>query len=789
MPRPRSVATTRDRRDRRSRPLSPPVLQQPAADRLLAYLGNGHVGLRVGRIPLLGGLTIVNGFWGGHPKDGLPAFATAPHPLGGDLAIDGRWASETDGALRFVSQALDFGASELRSRFTFQPGDVRAEVEVVTFASRSDPALVLQEVTVRCDRVADVRLRSSIQTASLPGRWLGAGPIPRGQPPTADAWLLWEGMGGGTRCGLAIAVEREEGRDRPVVDVDPAAGTLTLTVAERAAAGAAVRLRSIAGLVPDLAHSRPERQAARLVGRGIARGWSGLREANRAAWAELWRARPIIDGPADWQARADASFFYLHSSISRASLASTGVFGLAYAPDYHYYRGHVMWDIESFAYPPLVLTDPDAARAVLRFRSRTAPAARSNAALHGYAGLQYPWEAAFDSGEEVTPRWSKTDKDHVSLDVGLAFAQYVAATGDRLFARQEALPVIAGVAEWLLSRVEPTERGYEIRRVRGPAEAFEPVDNDAFVNLAAIAFLRRAAELVRWLGDEPPASWDAIADALVIPRDRATGAIVNHDAHRLDEPLGETPEAAAAFFPLGYRDEPAVEAATLRYALRHQAERYVGTPMYSALLGVHAAWLGRRRRSAELFEEGFAAFFDDPFLAPDEFPAADARFPQASPMLANLGAFLGSLVYGLPGILPSLADPATWPERRVVLPAGWRSIEIERLWVRGRPARMVAVARGGAGGARARRAAVGAARRQCERRGSRWPRRSRSTGGSTDPGVGGAAGRGGRLTLSGGIDVFRRPRSAPGRPVRRGRPSRGCLGERPIARAAASRRR
>ena len=240
------------------------------------------------------------------------------------------------------------------------------------------------------------------------------------------------------------------------------------------------------------------------------------------------------------------------------------------------------------------------------------------------------------------------------------------------------------------TRVEPTERGYEIRRVRGPAEAFEPVDNDAFVNLAAITFLRRAAELVRWLGDEPPASWEAIAAAIFVPRDRATGAIVNHDAHRLDEPLGETPEAAAAFFPLGYRDDPSSETATLRHALRHQAPRYVGTPMYSALLGVHAAWLGRRRRAAGLFEEGFGAFFDDPFLAPDEFPASDARFPQASPMLANLGAFLGSLLYGLPGILPSLADPETWPERKVILPAGWRSIEVERLWVRGRPARMVA---------------------------------------------------------------------------------------------------
>jgi hypothetical protein len=349
-----------------------------------------------------------------------------------------------------------------------------------------------------------------------------------------------------------------------------------------------------------------------------------------------------------------------------------------------------MWDVESFAFPPLVMTDPDAARAILRFRSRTMPAARANAALHGYAGLQFPWEADFNDGEEATPRWSKTDKDHVSLDVGLAFELFANVTGDRLFTQLEALPAVAGIAEWLLSRVEPTSRGLEIRLVRGPAEAFEPVDNDAFVNLAAIVFLRGAADLVRSLGDDPPEDWEAAADAIVVPRDPRTGAIVNHDAFRLDGPLADTPEAAAAFFPLGYRDRPEVEAATLRYALKHQVPSYIGTPMFSAALGVHAAWLGRRKLAAELFDRGYADFFDDPFDAPDEYPASDDRFPQASPMMANLGAFLSSVLYGLPGLRPNAGDPRTWAERRVILPAGWKSIEVERLWIRGRPARLVA---------------------------------------------------------------------------------------------------
>ena len=672
------------------KPISPLPLTDLAPDRLLAHLGNGHVGLRVGRIPLFDGLAIVNGFWGPHPKDGIPAFAPAPYPLAGDIAINGLRASRAPDAVHFIDQHMDMATGELTSRFDVRAGAVTARAAIVTFASRTDPALVLQELVVTTDTDAEVALTAAIATTDVPGRWLAADEIPRGEPTTADAWLEWEGMAGATRCGLVIALDRAGVDEDPRVDTDEAGHRVAVSRSFQARAGQPVRIRSIVGLVPDLAHPRPARQAALLVGRGIARGWEALRTANRSVWADLWRGRPLIDAAGNWQALADASFYYLHSSASAASIASTGVFGLAYAPDYHYYRGHVMWDIESFAFPPLVLTNPDAAKAILRFRSRTAPAAGMNAALHGYTGLQFPWEADFEHGNEATPRWSKTDKDHVSLDVGLAFELFASVTGDAMFSRIEALPVVAGVAEWLLSRVESTSQGLEIRRVRGPAEAFELVDNNAFVNLAAITFLRRAAGMVRSLGDDPPDEWEAAASAIVVPRDRRTGAIVNHDGYRPDEPLGETPEAAAAFFPMGYRDEPAVEAATLRHALKHQVPRYLGTPMFSAALGVHAAWLGRRKLSADLFERGYAAFFDDPFGAPDEYESSDTRFPQASPMMANLGAFLSSLLYGLPGIRPNPGDPRTWAERKVILPAGWKSIEVERLWVRGRPTRLVA---------------------------------------------------------------------------------------------------
>jgi protein-glucosylgalactosylhydroxylysine glucosidase len=64
--------------------------------------------------------------------------------------------------------------------------------------------------------------------------------------------------------------------------------------------------------------------------------------------------------------------------------------------------------------------------------------------------------------------------------------------------------------------------------------------------------------------------------------------------------------------------------------------------------------------------------------------------PQASPMFANLSGYLTGLLYGFPGLRPNHGTPDTWSDRPVTLPAGWRGIEIERVWVRGQPFRLSA---------------------------------------------------------------------------------------------------
>jgi hypothetical protein len=281
-------------------------------------------------------------------------------------------------------------------------------------------------------------------------------------------------------------------------------------------------------------------------------------------------------------------------------------------------------------------------------------------------------------------------EEHVGLSVARACAQYAHATGDRDFLRRQAWPILHGVAEWLTSRVTKSPRGYEIRRAMGIAERQDPVDNDAYVNMLASVVLREAVACAGRLGYDAPATWMAVADGLVVPRDARTGVILNHDGYTPDEEKGATPGALAGLFPVGYPVDERVERATLAYYL-DLADQYIGSPMLSALYGVWAARTGDRERAARLLEEGYARFVCDRFLNTHEYRAD--RFPDqppAGPFFANLAGFLLGCLQGLAGLSIGPGEPASWCARPVAMPAGWDGIEVERLWVRGRPAHLLA---------------------------------------------------------------------------------------------------
>lgn len=682
-------------------PISPPPVRRWDPSYIPAYLSNGLLGIRAGSIPLVEGVTIVSGLASLHPDEGVQGFARGPYPFAGDITIGGLSLRQAPSEVHFKEQRYDFNCGELTSRFDFKGRGATASVTVVSYCSRSQPTCAVQEVRIQVDGPVELGLTTMLDTEGVAGReLLREQRVPAGGNPVIDGVLHFEPPGGLTTCGAAYHTElegAEPGAAEKTISDSIVSGALATHYRIQARPGREYALHQLASLISSDFAEDPHREATRLATTAALRGFTTLQAENRRAWGALWRGRPLLIGAGEkWQSAADAAYYYLHASAHSSSLFSTAMFGLAYWPNYHYYRGQVMWDIEAFAHPALVLTQPQTSQALLRFRTRHLDSAALNAALNGYEGLQFPWAASLLEGEEAirTDAPLVTVEQHVNQAVPRAFARQAEVTGDALYLREAAWPVLAGVARWIESRGEATERGFEIKHTLGPAEMREaPVDNDAYVNLTARRVLLDAAWAAEVMGDAAAAvRWTQLAGRIFVPISEGGAYVLNHDRFTPAERgvAGATPETLAAIFPFGCRLDPLLEERTVRFYL-DRVDEYLGFPMLSPLLGVFAARLGERERATHLFEAGYLEYVNEPWNDPNEFSRTrHPDKPVAGPFYANLGAFLTSLLYGLTGLEPNSGPPEQWFPRPPAMPDAWEGVEVERVFVRGAPRRLVA---------------------------------------------------------------------------------------------------
>lgn len=671
-------------------PISPPTETGPRGKALPAYVSNGLIGLRLRENPLEAGMCIISGFVGEHHERRIEAAVAAPYPLAGDIALDGLWSADQPQSVEAVAQAYDFETAELTSRLTVRIGDRRADVEVVSFASRTHPTIVWQEITVEVLGACDLMVRARIDTTGLRGRMLERRlDTPGEAEPVCDGSILWESEGAMGRCGLAMLTEAPEDAERSQEPWD-ALGPLATTWSLRARKGRRYRFRQLVSLIPDALHHQPHRHAVRMISAAKEVGFDELRARNRAIWRGLWKGRiRLVGAEPKWQAMADAAFFYLNTSVHAASPSSTSIYGLATWRDYHYYFGHVMWDVDAFAIPPLAFSQPEAARAMLDFRFRGLPAARANAQTLGRLGVQFPWEAGPLRGEEAAPggAGAAAREDHINIHVARAFAWYADATGDEQFLRDKAWPVLSGVADWFVDRVDRARSGYDLREGGGPAERKETDDNDAMTLLTARIILERASATAASVGLSAPQAWSRVAEGLHVPV-RADGVIASHDDYRVTEEKGATPSPLMAIFPYWAEIDDETTRKTLKFYLGLWKD-YVGSPMLPALYGVWAAWAGERALSLKLLDEGYGQYQYGRFQQTLEYRLdLPSEGVASGPFFANMGGFLTGLMFGFTGVKVGPGDPEDWPSRTVILPDGWEAIECDRLWVRGRPMKL-----------------------------------------------------------------------------------------------------
>jgi trehalose/maltose hydrolase-like predicted phosphorylase len=179
-------------------------------------------------------------------------------------------------------------------------------------------------------------------------------------------------------------------------------------------------------------------------------------------------------------------------------------------------------------WPFFLFTEPHTARALLMYRYHTLSGARNKARALGYRGALYAWEST-DTGEETTPPFISVpgigrqailtglEEHHLAADIAYAIVQYRQATEDDQFFFEYGAEMLLEIARFWASRAGLGDDGrYHIRKVIGPDEYHDSVDDNAYTNVMAQWALRAGLDAAAELQGHRPARWQSLTLGLDI---------------------------------------------------------------------------------------------------------------------------------------------------------------------------------------------------------------------------------------------------------------------------------
>lgn len=513
----------------------------------LFAVANGYVGTRGSLAegsPLSAPATFIAGVFDLLPPWHLPQLVTVPDWLRLRAVVNGSPIRLEDGEILEHRRALDLRQGilwrEWRQR---DPTGRVTHIRGLRLASLADRHLLLQVVTLTAENYSGrVLLESRIEGppaedaaavtfTRLPFPLAPTGLTPRVAAHSSQRAVLSMRT---ASTGIVIAFASATriaiaGEESAPAEVAVASGDDRLS--ERWAVdvqiGTTYRFERIVAVFTSRDTEHPADTASDHVERAVARGGAApVVAAHTSAWSARWRgAAMTVDGDAGAQRALRFAAYHLIGAANpddeRVSVGARALTG-------HTYGGHVFWDTEIFMLPFYLLTHPPTARTLLMYRHHTLPGARAKARAFGYRGALYPWESA-DAGVEATPPYgwlpdgrmveirTGLEEHHISADVAYAVWQYWRATGDDAFLLAAGAEILLDTARFWASRGALEADGrYHIRRVIGPDEYHESVDDDAYTNLMAQWNLERGVETARCLEARWPGRWRELSERLAL---------------------------------------------------------------------------------------------------------------------------------------------------------------------------------------------------------------------------------------------------------------------------------
>ncbi len=645
-----------------------------------AYISNGFVGLKIGKNPYANNSALLSGFYGVHDgRRDVETICAVPTLKVRFLYEGNEVFPET------LSQTYDFSCGEFETISVIKVNDITIDLSHTIFCSRTSPSIVAAEISMKCSEPIKLQIETSFELWQEKSRFVDVQNWYYRREDHDGCWLLHSTDKKNT-AGVAYKIigditEKLYWENKNLVDVPIKPE------------GSKVQL--ITSYIPGIMHAEPHNQAQRMIKLAIWNGFDRIRKMNHLAWDKIWESRIEVDGAGEeWQNVIDASYFYLMSSVSEFAPVSVAPYGLSQDS----YEGHCFWDTESFMFMTPLFCAPNIARAMLDYRFERIDAAKNNAKINGYRGIQFPWQSGSTGCEVTTPNAGQAGgagEQHVNLDIALAFDVFARMSGDKSFIIEKAWPVMRGVAEWIESRCEKTERGYEILHVTGIEEGDDDVPNDSYTNIMSAKILRSASEYSEKLGYGKREDWLEIADNMFIPS-REDGVLPQYEG--MPEKPDQPSTVLMSYFPYGYKTDNDVP--TFEYYITHGMDRYVTYPMLSGFLGIFPAWLGDRKLSLKYYERANFDFICQPFYActedwfPDPMERINPKQWKSTCFITARGSLLSGLLMGLTKICPWNggldADINEWIGENIILPEGWNKLTLNKVYIRGKAYKITA---------------------------------------------------------------------------------------------------
>lgn len=429
---------------------------------------------------------------------------------------------------------------------------------------------------------------------------------------------------------------------------------------KKLSAGTTYHFAVVGSAITSAHNDDPLNEAERLTIFATLEGTQRLKMFHNQAWEDLWKSDIIIEGDDAMQRDIRLMLYHLYSFAREGtaySLSPMGLSGLGY-------NGHTFWDTEIWMYPALLLLQPKIAASLMEYRYERLPAARRNAASHGYKGAMFPWESAA-SGNEETPVWALSGpfEHHITADVGIAAWNYYCVTQDKEWLRQKGYPILQATADFWASRVERNGPGhFDIKNVVAADEWAENVDNNAFTNAAARANLQYATDAARILGLAPDPDWMIVRNNIPILRfeDGTTREHATYNGEKIKQA-----DVNLLAYPLKEITTPAAIRKDLAYYEPRIGE---GPAMTHAIFSILYERLGEPQTAYRVLKEGYTPNLRPPFGVIAETATGNNPY-----FATGAGGVLQAMLNGFGGLE---ITPGGITQLKTNLPAAWRSLQL-----------------------------------------------------------------------------------------------------------------